>query len=174
MSFVSYFSAIIIPFIIAFTLCYGIIEKKNVYDIFLKGVKNGFEIVIKIFPTLLAIFLAINMLKTSGITDFVINIINPVLDLFNIPKEIMPLAILRPISGSASLGIATNIIQENGVDSKIGLISAIIMGSTETTFYTIALYTSEIGIRKMRNVILTSLIANFVGVITSIITIQFM
>ncbi len=174
MNFVNYFSAIIIPFIIAFTLFYGIVEKKNVYDIFLKGVKNGFKIVIKIFPTLLAIFLAINMLNTSGIINFAINIINPILDVFNIPKEIMPLAILRPISGSASLGIATNIMQENGVDSNIGLISAIIMGSTETTFYTIALYTSEIGIKKTRNVISTSLIANMVGVIISIMIIQFM
>ena len=169
MNFINYISTIIIPFIIVFAIGYGIMEKKNVYDIFIVGAKKGAKIVIKLFPTLLAIFLAINLLRSSGIVDFVIDIISPILKVLNIPEEIMPLAILRPISGSASMGIATNIMQENGVDSKIGLIASTIMGATETTFYTIALYTSSIGIKKIRFTLISSLIANIVGVTTAIL-----
>lgn len=169
MNFINYISTIIIPFIIVFAIGYGIMEKKNVYDIFIVGAKKGAKIVIKLFPTLLAIFLAINLLRSSGIVDFVIDIISPILKVLNIPEEIMPLAILRPISGSASMGIATNIMQENGVDSKIGLIASTIMGTTETTFYTIALYTSSIGVKKIRFTLISSLIANIVGVTTAIL-----
>lgn len=169
MNFINYISTIIIPFIIVFAIGYGIMEKKHVYDIFIVGAKKGAKIVIKLFPTLLAIFLAINLLRSSGIVDFVIDIISPILKVLNIPEEIMPLAILRPISGSASMGIATNIMQENGVDSKIGLIASTIMGATETTFYTIALYTSSIGVKKIRFTLISSLIANIVGVTTAIL-----
>lgn len=169
MSFINYISTIIIPFVIVFAIGYGIIEKKNVYDIFIVGSKKGVKIVIKLFPTLLAIFLAINLLRSSGIVDFVINLMSPILKFLNIPEEIMPLAILRPISGSASMGIATNIMQENGVDSKIGLIASTIMGATETTFYTIALYTSSIGVKKIRFTLVSSLIANTAGVTTAIL-----
>ena len=169
MNFINYISTIIIPFVIVFAIGYGIMEKKNVYDIFIVGAKKGSKIVIKLFPPLLAIFLAINLLRSSGIVDFVIDLISPILKVLNIPEEIMPLAILRPISGSASMGIATNIMQENGVDSKIGLIASTIMGTTETTFYTIALYTSSIGVKKIRFTLISSLIANIVGVTTAIL-----
>ena len=169
MNFINYISTIIIPFVIVFAIGYGIMEKKNVYDIFIVGAKKGSKIVIKLFPTLLAIFLAINLLRSSGIVDFVIDLISPILKVLNIPEEIMPLAILRPISGSASMGIATNIMQENGVDSKIGLIASTIMGTTETTFYTIALYTSSIGVKKIRFTLISSLIANIVEVTTAIL-----
>ena len=173
MNFINYISTIIIPFVIVFAIGYGIAEKKNVYDIFIVGAKKGVKIVIELFPTLLAIFLAINLLKSSGIINFVIELISPLLKLLNIPAEIMPLAILRPISGSASMGIATNIMQ-NGVDSKIGLIASTIMGATETTFYTIALYTSSIGVKKIRFTLVSSLIANFVGVATAILIFNYL
>ncbi len=174
MNFINYISTIIIPFIIVFIIAYGIIEKRNVYDIFIVGAKKGIKIVIELFPTLLAIFLAINLLKSSGIINFIVDLISPILTALNIPIEIMPLAILRPISGSASMGIATNILQENGVDSKIGLITATIMGATETTFYTIALYTSSIGIKKIRFTLFAALIINFVSVATVIILFSYM
>lgn len=169
MEIINYISAIIIPLVIVLVIGYGIAEKKNVYGIFLRGAKNGIKIVIKLFPTLLAIFLAINMLRNSGVIDFIINILKPILLFFNIPIEIMPLALLRPISGTASMAVATDIIKISGVDSKIGLIAATIMGSTETVFYTIALYTSSINVKKTRFTLVASLIANFVGIATSVI-----
>lgn len=169
MEFINYMSAIIIPLIIVLVIGYGIAEKKNVYDIFLRGAKNGIKIVIKLFPTLLAIFLAINMLRNSGVIDFIINILKPFLLFLNIPIEIMPLALLRPISGTASMAVATDIIKTSGVDSQIGLIAATIMGSTETVFYTIALYTSSINIKKTRFTLVAALIANFVGIVSSVL-----
>lgn len=169
MEIINYISAIIIPLVIVLVIGYGIAEKKNVYDIFLRGAKNGIKIVIKLFPTLLAIFLAINMLRNSGVIDFIINILKPILLFFNIPIEIMPLALLRPVSGTASMAVATDIIKTSGVDSKIGLIAATIMGSTETVFYTIALYTSSVNVKKTRFTLVASLIANFVGIATSVI-----
>lgn len=174
MTIVSYLSEIIIPFVIVFVIGYGIVEKKNVYDIFIKGAKNGVKIVIKLFPTLLAIFLAINMLRNSGVIDFIINFVKPILNILNIPVEIMPLALLRPISGTASMAVATDIIKASGVDSKIGLIAATIMGATETTFYTIALYTSSIKVKKIRFAPVASLIADVVGMATAIIIFNYM
>lgn len=174
MTIVSYLSEIIIPFVIVFVIGYGIVEKKNVYDIFIKGTKNGVKIVIKLFPTLLAIFLAINMLRNSGVIDFIINFVKPILNILNIPVEIMPLALLRPISGTASMAVATDIIKASGVDSKIGLIAATIMGATETTFYTIALYTSSIKVKKIRFALVASLIADVVGMATAIIIFNYM
>ena len=174
MTIVSYLSEIIIPFVIVFVIGYGIVEKKNVYDIFIKGAKNGVKIVIKLFPTLLAIFLAINMLRNSGLVDFIINLVKPILNILNIPVEIMPLALLRPISGTASMAVATDIIKASGVDSKIGLIAATIMGVTETTFYTIALYTSSIKVKKIRFALVASLIADVVGMATAIIIFNYM
>ena len=174
MTIVSYLSEIIIPFVIVFVIGYGIVEKKNVYDIFIKGTKNGVKILIKLFPTLLAIFLAINMLRNSGVIDFIINFVKPILNILNIPVEIMPLALLRPISGTASMAVATDIIKASGVDSKIGLIVATIMGATETTFYTIALYTSSIKVKKIRFALVASLIADVVGMATAIIIFNYM
>jgi spore maturation protein B len=149
-------------------LLYGLIEKKNVFDIFLNGANDGIKMVIKIFPTLVGLFLAITALSSSGILDFFINLLMPVLNILQIPSEIMPLAILRPISGSGSMAIATEIMKKFGVDSKIGLIAATIMGSTETTLYTIAVYTSSVEIKKIRFVLFAALCADVTGMLVSV------
>lgn len=169
MPIINYISASAIPFIIILIIIYGILEKKKVYDIFLKGVKEGAKTVIKLFPTLLGIFLAVGALRNSGVIDIIIQGISPIIKLFRIPVEIMPLAILRPISGSASIAVATDIMSKYGTDSIIGLITSTIMGSTETTFYTIAIYTSAVGIKNIRFVLTVSLITDFIGIITAVI-----
>ncbi len=166
---INYLSAAAIPTVILIIISYGIIEKKKVFDIFLKGAKDGIEIVIKMFPTLLGLFIAIGALRSSGILDLIIGFISPVLNFLKIPSEIMPLAMLRPISGSASMAVATDIMQRYGVDSIIGLIASTIMGSTETTLYTIAIYTSAVGVKKIRFVLVAALIADLVGMISSVI-----
>ena len=169
MSFINYISNIAIPFTIVFIVSYGITEKVKVFDIFLEGAKDGMKIVYNIFPTLLGLFLSINLLRESGVIDAITSFVNPILILFKIPSEILPLAILRPISGSASMAVATDIITSYGADSKIGLIASTIMGSTETTLYTIALYTSSIKVKKTRFVLYAALLADFVGIITSVV-----
>lgn len=162
------------PLIILIILLYGILEKKNVFDIFLNGAKDGLKIVLGIFPTLIGLFLAIELLSNSGIINLIIKFIEPILILLDIPKQIIPLALLRPISGSASTAVATNIMQINGVDSKIGLIAATIMGSTETTLYTIAVYTSSVGVKKTRFILLASLLADLTGMIASVVIWRFL
>ena len=169
MKIINYISTLSIPCIIVTVLIYGIKEKKKVYDIFIEGVKEGIEIVVNLFPTLLAIFIAVGMLRYSGALEKFTSFISVITPIIKIPKEIVPLAILRPISGSASMAIATDIMKTYGVDSRIGIIAATIMGSTETTFYTIAVYASSVKIKKIRFVLIPALIADFIGIITSII-----
>lgn len=169
MSLIHYISNIAIPATILIIIVYGLIEKQQVFDIFLEGAKEGLQIVINIFPTLLGLFLSINVLRESGIIDAITNIALPLLNLLKIPFEILPLAILRPISGSASTAIATDIMTKYGVDSLIGLISSTIMGSTETTLYTIALYTSAVKIKKTRFVLIAALLADLAGMLTSVV-----
>lgn len=169
MKIINYISAAAMPTIILLIIAYGVIEKNKVYDTFLKGAKDGAKTVIKLFPTLLGIFVAVGALRSSGILDLIIQTLSPIISLLKIPVEVMPLAMLRPISGSASMAVATDIMTKYGVDSTIGLITSTIMGSTETTFYTIAIYTSAVGIKKIRFVLIASLIADFVGMMASII-----
>lgn len=169
MKIINYISVVSIPLIISIVLAYGLKEKKKVYDIFIEGVKEGIQIVINIFPILLAIFIAVGMLRYSGVLDVFTIIISVITNKINFPTEVIPLAILRPISGSASIAIATDIMKTYGVDSNIGKIASTIMGATETTFYTIAVYTSCVKIKKIRFVIIAALIADFIGIITSVI-----
>ena len=153
-------SNVAIPFAIAFVIAYGIIEKNKVFDTFLDGAKEGIEIVLKIFPSLIGLFLAIGMLRASGITELIIKVLMPILKVLKIPAEVMPLALLRPISGSASMAVATDIMKINGVDSMIGKIASTIMGSTETTLYTIAIYTGVTKIKKTRGILIAALIGD--------------
>ncbi len=172
MQIINYLSASAIPIVILIILFYGIKEKKKVFDIFLEGATEGIKIVVSLFPTLIGIFLAVGALRSSGILDFIIQIISPVTNLLKIPSQILPLAMLRPISGSASMGVAVDIMKQYGVDSNIGLITSVIMGSTETTLYTIAIYTACVKIKKIRFVLAAALLADLAGMITSVIICQ--
>lgn len=169
MQFITFLSNIAMPFVILMIVLYGLIERKKVFDVFLDGAKEGLEIVLSIFPTLIGLFVAIGALRSSGIIDAIVNISSPVLNLINFPSEIMPLALLRPISGSASIAVATDIMKNYGVDSKIGIIASTIMGATETTLYTIAVYSSSVRIKKTKFVLLAALIADVVGMAVSVI-----
>ena len=174
MKFISFISNMAMPLIIILIVIYGLLERKKVFDVFLDGAKEGVGIVFSIFPTLVGLFVAIGLLRSSGIIDLIVKIITPLFNIINFPSEILPLAIIRPISGSASIAVATDIMKNFGVDSNIGLIASVIMGSTETTVYTIAVYTSSVGIKKTRFVLWAALIADFVGITTSILVCRFL
>ena len=169
MKLINYLSLIAIPFTIVFIVTYGIAEKVKVFDVFLEGANDGMKIIYRIFPTLLGLFLSINLLRESGVIDAITSLVKPLLVLAKIPSEILPLALLRPISGSASMAIATDIMTSYGADSVIGLIASTIMGSTETTLYTIALYTSAIKVKNTRFVLAAALLADFVGIMVSVV-----
>lgn len=168
MQVINFFSSLAIPLIILIIVIYGLAEKIKIFDVFLEGAKEGIDIVVSIFPTLIGLFVAIGALRSSGVLDFVISIISPFLNKVNFPTEIMPLALIRPISGSSSMAVATDIMKIYGVDSRLGLMAAVIMGATETTFYTIAVYSASVGIKNTRFVLVASLIADFVGILVSV------
>ena len=168
MQTVNFISNLAMPMIILIIVIYGVLEKVKIFDNFLEGAKEGIKITISIFPTLIGLFVAIGALRSSGILDLIINFVTPLLNVINFPKEIMPLAMLRPISGSSSIAIATDIMKNYGVDSQIGIIASTIMGSTETTLYTIAIYTSCVKIKKIRFVLAVALMTDVIGILTSV------
>lgn len=171
---INFVSNLAMPLIILIIVIYGLVEKKEIFDVFIEGAKDGIKIIINIFPTLIGLFLAVGTLRSSGVIDIVINFLEPILNLVNFPSEIMPLAILRPISGSSSIAIATDIMKQFGVDSQIGMMASVIMGATETTLYTIAVYSSSVKIKKTRFVLIAALTADIVGIITSVVVCRFL
>ena len=174
MQLINFISNVTMPMLILMIVLYGFKNKNKVFDSFLEGAKDGIKTTISIFPTLVGLFVAIGALRSSGIIDMIVNLISPLLTIVHFPSELMPLACLRPISGSASMGVAVDIMSKYGVDSFIGLITSTIMGSTETTIYTIAIYTSVVGIKKIRFVLVAALLADLAGMISSVIIWRFM
>lgn len=168
MEFINYLSNTIIPLVITIIVICALKEKIKIFDCFIEGAKEGMDIVINLLPTLIGLFVAIGVLRSSGVIECFINFLSPLTNALNIPKEIMPLALLRPISGSASIAISTDIMQQYGVDSKIGMIASTIMGSTETTLYTIAIYTSVVKIKKTRGILIAALLGDLVGMLVSV------
>lgn len=163
---------LIIPTMVAVIVGVGLIEKKDIYNIFCDGAKDGMKIMLKMFPTLIGIFLAINMLRGCGILDFLSYKISSFTQMLKIPNELIPLMFIKPISGSASMAMATDLIKTYGVDSIIGMIAATIMSSSETTFYVIALYLGSIDIKKSGKIIIPALLADITTMIVAIMIIK--
>jgi spore maturation protein B len=152
---------------------YGWAKKVRVYDCFDSGAKSGVGVVVRIFPYLVAIFVAVKAFQASGAFEFAQNLLRGPLELFHIPIDVVPIALTKPLSGSASLGIFTNIVKTNGPDSLASLISAVIMGSAETTFYVLAVYLGAVGIKKSRYLVAVCILADLVGIIIAIIIVKF-
>ena len=174
MNIINFFANITVPFIIISIIIIALLEEKKVFDLFIDGAKDGMKIVLSIFPTLIGLFLAIGFLRSSGVINIIINILTPLFNSIKLPTEILPLALIRPISGSGSIAVATDILKQYGVDSDIGVIASVIMGSTETTIYTIAVYTSCVNIKKTRFVLWSALIADVVGMLASVAICRFL
>ncbi|SDO12070.1 spore maturation protein [Acetanaerobacterium elongatum] len=166
------FSSFVIPLVILFIFCYGIYKNVDVFDEFVAGAKEGVTTTINVLPALIAIMTAIGMFKASGALDVLTNALEPLASLLQMPKEITPLMILRPISGSGALAFVEDILKNHGPDSMAGRIASVIMGSTETTFYTIAVYYSAAEIRKIRYTVPCSLTADCVGFIMSTVLVR--
>lgn len=157
---------------VVFIIFYGYIKKIDVYDTFIDGVKESFGMIKKLFPTFIAMILAINLFIDSGFLKFVFSLLENVISFNRLPIEILPLAIVRPISGSASLAYLNSIFTNYGPDSFIGLLGSVIQGCTDTTLYVISLYFGCIGIKKIRYSLFASLFADLVGIIASIIVVN--
>ncbi len=148
---------------------YAAYKKIKVFDSFITGASQGFQTVIRILPYLVAMLVAIGMLRASGFFDLMGTALGPLLHQWGVPPEILPLALMRPFSGSAANGITAELIHDHGGNSYIAHLAATIMGSTETTFYVVAIYMGSIAIKQTRYAIPAGLIADAVGIVASVI-----
>ena len=162
-----------LAFIVGIPL-YAAIKKINVFDAFIVGAKQGFDTSISIIPYLIAMMVAIGMLRASGFFDVLNQLLSPLLTMIGMPPEVLPLALIRPFSGSASTGVMAELIHQYGGDSIIAKTAATMMGSTETTFYVIAVYFGSVGIRRTRHAIPVGLLADFAGVIASVLICRYL
>lgn len=158
-----------LPVIIFVILTVGIIKKIPVYEEFINGAKDGFKVSINIIPYLVAIIVGVSMLRASGIIDSAVHLLSPILHRFMIPVEALPVMIVRSLSGAATLGLFSDIVHHFGPDSYAAKLCAIIVGSSETTFYVLAVYFGSVGIKKVRYAMLTGIIADIIGVVAAII-----
>ncbi len=153
----------IVPLLFLFTSILALRKKENVYDLLLQGAGDGLRILASIVPALVLLLCAVNMLRSSGAMDNISSLLAPVFHLFGIPPETAMLVLVRPLSGSAALAVGADLIAQHGPDSLIGRTVAVMLGSTETTFYTISVYFGAAGIQKTRYTLIAALFADFVG-----------
>ena len=146
----------------------GILRGVKVYDVFIEGAKEGFEVGVRIIPFLVGILVAIGMFRGSGAMDLLNAALRPLADATGFPSELVPLAILRSLTGSGSLAYTTDLVQTHGPDSLVGIMAATIYGSTETTFYVLAVYFGAVGIRRTRHAVPAALIADFVSAVAAV------
>jgi spore maturation protein B len=158
-----------IPVFLVAIPIYGSVRGIKVYESFVEGAKGGFQMAIRIIPYLVAILVAVGMLRGAGAIDLLARWLDPVLHRIGFPVEILPLAIMRPLSGSGSMGIVTELINAHGPDSFVGRLAASAYGSTETTFYVLAVYFGAVGIKKARHAVAAGLTADIVSLIASVI-----
>lgn len=159
----------LIPIIVIIILIYGLYKKVDIFDTFLLGVKEGLKSSINLFPTIFAMIIAINLLTRSGFILDLSNTLKPIFNKISFPVEVLSLAILRPISGSASLSMLSEILSTYGPDSFIGRLASIMQGSTDTTIYIISLYFASIGVKKIRYSLVVGLLSDLISIILSVV-----
>jgi spore maturation protein B len=160
-------SVIAIPFVIFSFLFYGFFKKVKVYESFVEGAKEGFNVAVRIIPYLVAMLVAIGIFRASGAMDVFVAILSPITNLIGFPAEALPMALMRPLSGSGSLGIMTEIMKTHGPDSFLGLLVSTMYGSTETTFYVLAVYFGSVNIRKTRHAVPAGVISDITGLLAA-------
>ena len=164
----------IVPLILLGISLLALRRRENAYDILLQGASEGLGLIKSILPALILLLTAVHMLKASGAVEGLSALISPFFSLFGIPPETAMLVLIRPISGSAALAVGAELMAQYGVDSLIGRTVAVMLGSTETTFYTISVYFGAAGIKKTRYTLPAALIADFVGFFMASWTVRFL
>ncbi len=162
-------SKIVIPLFVLFIIIYGVKKHVNVYDSFLEGAKEGLVLVFHITPTVIAMVFAVNIFLDSNFIDGLLGFLKPFFDLVNIPLDILPMALLRPISGTASLAIMNDIFAHFGPDSYIGRLASTLQGCTDTTIYVLALYFGSIKVVKTKYALPVGLFADLMGILAAFI-----
>ncbi|MGN0006451.1 MAG: spore maturation protein [Candidatus Gastranaerophilaceae bacterium] len=168
-NFFDILSMLALPILIMLILVFALFKKVPVYEAFVDGAKDGIDVTLRIIPYLTAIIVAVAMFRASGALDMLTNLLSGVLQKIHLPSEIMPLAIVRSLSGSAALGVFSDIASQNPPNSYVVKLGAVMLGSSETTFYVLSVYFGAVGIKKYRYALVTGLIADVVGIIAAII-----
>jgi spore maturation protein B len=165
-------SFFVIPLILVGFPLYGLYKRVPVYESFVDGAQEGFRVAVRIIPYLVAILFAIGMFRASGAMDMLVQLLQPVLSRIGFPAEVLPMAIIRPLTGSGSAGLVADMIKQYGEDSILVKMAAVMFGSTETTFYVIAVYFGAINIRKTRHAIAAGLTADFAAMLIAVWTVR--
>ena len=161
-----------VPIVVIIIIIYGIYKRVDIFDVFLVGVKDGMKTSINLFPTMFGMIIAINMLVSSGIISDISGLFSSFFSAMGFPVEVLPLAILRPISGSSALAILYDILKVYGPDSFIGMVASVMQGSTDTTVYIISMYFASVGIKKIRYSLVVGLLADFAAIVMSVVMVR--
>ena len=165
-------SSMLIPLLIAGMIIVGLVKKVRVYEVFIRGAKDGFNVALLIIPYMVAILAAAGMLRASGALDAIVRLLSPVTTLIGLPSEVLPVALLRPLSGSGAYALTADILKAHGPDTYIGTLASTVNGSSETTFYVLAVYFGSISITRTRHALPAGLLADLVGVLASIAAVR--
>lgn len=158
-----------LPLVILAICAFGYSRKVKIYEAFIEGAKEGFTTAIRLLPFLVAIFVAIGVFREGGAMEITVKLLSPVTSFIGIPVELIPLAIIRPLSGTGSMGVTSSILHQCGADSLIGKMASTMQASCETTFYVISIYLGAVGIRKARHTILVGLLVEFIALVASVL-----
>lgn len=158
----------IIPIIFLVIIVYGMFAGRKVYEWFVEGAKEGLKVCYRIFPYLLSMIIAIRIFKEAKLLDLLNSLLAPLVSLIGLPKELVPLVLIKPLSGSGALGVYTEIIKQYGADTKTGLIASVIMGTTETIFYTITVYFGAVAVKKVRHTLWAAVFADLTAIIMAV------
>jgi len=174
LTIVKLLSNLAIPLLIFVIVAIAAIRKVKVYEDFVDGAKEGFGVAVRIIPYLVAMLVAIAMFRASGAMDFLTGLLSPLTNAIGFPSELFPLAVIRNLSGSGSLGLMTDILKTHGPDSFIGRLASTMMGSHETTFYVLAVYFGSVGVKRVRHAPIAGIFADVVSVVASVILVRFL
>lgn len=167
-----YLTKSIIPIIVVIIITYGMFKGRKVYDWFVEGAKDGLKVCMNIFPYLLAMIIAVHIFREAKLLDMLNNLIAPVVRVIGLPKEVVPLVLVKPLSGSGAMGIFTDILKSYGPDTFIGLVASVIMGTTETIFYTVTVYFGAVKIKKVRHTVWAAVMADMAAIIMALLMVK--
>lgn len=165
-------SVIAIPALVVLIVVTGAVRKVKIYETFVEGAKEGFNVGVRIIPYLVAMLVAIGVFRAGGAMDILTSLLAPLTDLIGMPAEALPMALMRPLSGSGALGVMSEIFNAHGPDSLIGRVVSVMMGSGETTFYVLAVYFGSVGISRTRQAVPAGIIADVVSIVVSVWVVQ--
>lgn len=168
MKLLSYLSEFMIPVLIFYIIAMGVAARQNVYEDFMKGAKDGLHLVFKIMPTMIAMLVAVNVLRASGFLEFLAELVRPLAEKIHFPAALVPLSVLKIFSSSGATGLLLDLYKEYGADSYVGKVGSLILSSTETIFYTMSLYFVTAGIKKSRYTLAGCLVATISGIVASV------